>query len=130
MLKYEIIFGELYNRLNKKPDAVVKRFHELNKKKHSLLYKICPFGGKLEINLIVSRIILSERNLLKNYYKTFSEKEGAYVYTFHETEKEVKKFCEDMNENVARKGTLKYMAITKKEYKRIRKNQDLKFLGI
>jgi len=120
---------EFYDRLNEKSDEVVQRFYNMNMNKYSIWNAICLFTTKIDVNRAAAREILEERDLLKNYYKVFREKKGAYVYTFHETEKEVKRFCEDMNEN-ATEDVVKYMPITKREYKRIRKNYDLKFLGI
>ena len=121
---------EFYDRLNSKPIGVVRRFYITNMNKYSIWNAICPFTNKIDVNIAASEKILKERGLLKNYYKVFGEKKGAFVYTFHETEKEVKRFCEDINQSNLEKEAVKYMPITKREYKRIRKNQDLKFLGM
>ena len=75
------------------------------------------------MNVLESEKVLRERGLFEDYYMASVE---GFTYTFHDTENEVKRLCE----NLGKDKPLEYMEISKREYNRIRKNQDLKYTGL
>ncbi len=132
MVNSVVASQELYNKLKEKPDELVQKFYDLNEKKYTFWYKLCS-RGKMDVNIKISEKVLRNRGLFKDYYlvvRENEEKEWAFFSALHDIEKEVKRYCENLKQSDKELKDVKYMNITKKEYKRIRDNQDLKYMGL